>query len=229
MGPTSRVAARDESDRGESASVPTTRGEAASDPSHRSEAASVPTTRRLYLRPWRLDLTDRSQRPPLLTRAAMARDLARALVAGGAPQPATVGLILTDDAELAELNLRAMGGSATTDVLSFPLLPPMAFPPHPGRDSGAGVTTRPALATERAFVLPPGQRVHLGEIVVSVERAVAQAEEGRGGQTGDVSWSPAWELRLLLTHGALHLCGWDHAEPEEETAMRALERDLLRH
>jgi probable rRNA maturation factor len=63
---------------------------------------------------------------------------------------------------------------------------------------------------------------------VSVERAIAQAREGRGGQTGDVLWSPADELRLLVTHGTLHLCGWDHAEPVEEAAMRELEARLLR-
>lgn len=156
--------------------------------------------------------------------AVLARDLARALEAGGAPQPATVGLILTDDDELADLNQRAMGQSRATDVLSFPLMPPGAFPPHHGQD--------PALRDDaggagRPFTLPPGQRVHLGEIVVSVERAVTQAVEGRGGQTGDVRWAPADELRLLVTHGALHLCGWDHVDPDEAVVMRALERDLL--
>ena len=35
------------------------------------------------------------------------------------------------------------------------------------------------------------------------------------------------ELRLLVTHGALHVCGWDHADPAEEAAMRALEQRLL--
>ena len=39
-----------------------------------------------------------------------------------------------------------------------------------------------------------------------------------------MAWSPADELRLLVIHGALHICGWDHAEPEEEAEMRALER-----
>lgn len=77
------------------------------------------------------------------------------------------------------------------------------------------------------FALPPGRRLHLGDIVVSVERAAEQAESGRGGHTGDVRWSTADELRLLVTHGVLHVCGWDHADPEEETAMRALERGLL--
>ena len=74
---------------------------------------------------------------------------------------------------------------------------------------------------------PPGARVELGDIVVSVERAIEQAEQGRGGHTSDVSWSAADELRLLVVHGTLHICGWDHAAPEEEAAMRALERKLL--
>ncbi len=78
-----------------------------------------------------------------------------------------------------------------------------------------------------AFALPPRARTHLGDIVVSVERAIEQAGAGRGGQTGDVRWDARDELRLLVTHGTLHVCGWDHAEPEEETAMRVLERSLL--
>ena len=76
-------------------------------------------------------------------------------------------------------------------------------------------------------MLPPGRRLHLGDIVVSVERAIAQAEEGRGGQTGDVRWSPADELRLLVVHGVLHVCGWDHVDPIEGAAMRELERQVL--
>ena len=67
-------------------------------------------------------------------------------------------------------------------------------------------------------------RLHLGDIVVtSVERAAEQAEAGRGGQTGDIRWSVGDELRLLVTHGTLHICGMDHAEPLEEAAMRTLE------
>jgi len=81
---------------------------------------------------------------------------------------------------------------------------------------------------DAAFVAgPPGRRTHLGDIVVSVERAIEQATGGHGGQTGDVRWSARDELRLLATHGALHLCGWDHADPDEEAAMRALEQRLL--
>ena len=82
-----------------------------------------------------------------------------------------------------------------------------------------------APATPRFARRPAG--VHLGDIVVSVERAAEQAAAGRGGQTGDVRWSTADELRLLVTHGALHVCGWDHADPAEEAEMRALEQRLL--
>ncbi len=188
--------------------------------------ASRPTLglRRFYLPPFRVDLEIRGGVPRVLPAAALARAIRSALVAGGAPEPATVGLVLADDPELARLNRTFLGKSGATDVLSFPLLPPGAYPRHAG---GPVPAARPTAAGERAFLLPPGTRLHLGDIVVSVERAIEQAEAGRGGQTGDVRRTPADEMRLLVIHGALHLCGWDHAEPEEEAAMRGLEREIL--
>jgi probable rRNA maturation factor len=179
-------------------------------------------TRALYLGPWRIDLTVRDGVDSSVAGTVLARAVAAALTAAGAPAPASIGLILSDDVELATLNADHLGVAGATDVLSFPLLPPEAFPPHPG--AAAGGTGR---ATSPDFALPPGRRRHLGDIVISVERAIDQAEAGRGGQTGDVRWSAADELRLLATHGALHVCGWDHAEPAEEAAMRALETRLL--
>jgi probable rRNA maturation factor len=174
--------------------------------------------RSLYLPPWRIDIDRRGDVPRLVPDRDLARAVSAAVAAAGAPAPGSVGVRLTNDRDLAALNAEFMGERGPTDVLSFPILSPAAFPPHPGRTAAAG----PA-----AFPLPPGVRQPLGDIVVSVERAIAQAREGRGGQTGDVHWSAADELRLLVTHGALHLCGWDHIEPAEETAMRALERRLL--
>ena len=176
-------------------------------------------TRPIYRPPWRIDLDVRDGVRSPLGGAALSHVVAAALEAAGAPAPASIGLILADDKELAGLNATHMGKDGPTDVLSFPLVPADAFPAHPGRRSPA--TPVPP------FALPPGRRLHLGDIVVSVERAVEQAESGRGGHTGDVRWSAADELRLLVTHGVLHVCGWDHAEPDEEAAMRALERRLL--
>ena len=169
----------------------------------------------------RVDLAIDRGVPRLLSQAVMVRTLVRALRAGGAPTPARIGLTLTDDPAIAALNESHMGHVGPTDVLSFPLLEAAAFPRHDGQDPVVRITDGPA------FVLPPGMRTDLGDIVVSVERAVEQAEQGRGGQTGSVRWSPADELRLLITHGALHVCGWDHALPAEEAAMRALEGQLL--
>ncbi|HSW42202.1 MAG TPA: rRNA maturation RNase YbeY [Patescibacteria group bacterium] len=191
--------------------------------------------RSLYLPPFRVDLEVRAGVPVIVAGASLARVLRVALLAGGAPEPAAVGLVLADDTELARLNAAHLGHRGPTDVLSFPLLPPEAFPPHEGGHRRAAVQGRAARASRRdgppdagrAFLLPPGARLHVGDIVVSVERAIEQAEGGRGGQAGDLRWSPADELRLLVVHGALHLCGWDHAEPAERSAMRALEVSIL--
>ena len=169
-------------------------------------------SRSIYLRPWRVDITVRDGVRAPISQALLARTVSAALVAAHAPSPASISLILSDDAELAELNAVHMGKDGPTDVLSFPLLPPEAFA------VGAAAPDAPR---------PPGSRLHLGDIIVSVERAMDQASTGRGGQTGDVRWSALDELRLLVTHGTLHVCGWDHAEPHEEAAMRALERRLL--
>jgi probable rRNA maturation factor len=169
-----------------------------------------------------VDIERRAGVATLAPAAAIARVVARALDAARAPRPASVGVILSDDRELAELNGAHMGHDGPTDVLSFPLLAPGAYPVHDGQDP----VVRSGTAGP-AFALPPGRRVHLGDVVVSVERAVDQAEQGRGGQTSDVAWPPGDELLLLVAHGTLHLCGWDHARPDEEAAMRALERRLL--
>jgi len=184
-------------------------------------------TRAHYLGPWRVDLTVRDRVSLPIRGRRLARAVAAALDAAGAPPPASIGLILSDDRELAELNEAHLGSEGPTDVLSFPLLEPSSFPDHPGKtdeaaDAGRDPDWPPAVPL-------PGRRPSLGDIVISVERALEQAEAGRGGQTGDVRWSAADELRLLAIHGALHVCGWDHADPVEEAAMRSLERELLGH
>jgi probable rRNA maturation factor len=180
-------------------------------------------TRPVYVGPWRIDVTVRDGLDVPVSVARLARAIGAALDAGAAPKPASIGLILSSDTELAALNAEHLHEHGATDVLSFPLLPPEAFPPH----TGGAPLDGPKPNGVTPFARPPGFRLHLGDIVVSVERAIEQAEAGRGGSTGDVRWSPADELRLLVTHGTLHVCGWDHALPDEETAMRMLEARLL--
>ena len=151
--------------------------------------------RSIYLGSWRIDISTRPGVPRLISLAVLARTIVRALDAAGAPSPASIGLILTDDFELAGLNAVHMGKDGPTDVLSFPLLTPDAFPTHPGAPAADGAAAVAGAAGGAAggfdFALPPGRRLHLGDIVVSVERAIEQAEAGRGGQTGQVRWSPA--------------------------------------
>jgi probable rRNA maturation factor len=65
-------------------------------------------------------------------------------------------------------------------------------------------------------VTPPGL---LGDVVLCPEVAARQAR--------DAGHSTTEELLLLTTHGILHLLGYDHAEPEEEKEMFALQRQLL--
>jgi ssRNA-specific RNase YbeY (16S rRNA maturation enzyme) len=117
--------------------------------------------RSLYLRPWRVDLEWRDGVPRLLPSTVLARCAAAALDAAGAPRPSSIGLILADDAELASLNARHMGKDGPTDVLSFPLLPPVAYPPHVGQPPDIRSTNG-----DLAFALPPSARPHLGDVIV---------------------------------------------------------------
>ncbi len=60
---------------------------------------------------------------------------------------------------------------------------------------------------------------HLGDVVVCPQ--VAQRQARTAGH------SASEEMLLLTAHGILHLLGYDHAEPEEEQEMFALQRRLL--
>lgn len=187
--------------------------------------AAEDATSSVYLPPFRIDVTVRPGVPHLVSRHRVAAAARAALDTAGAPGPASIGIVLSNDAELANLNGQHMSASGATDVLSFPFFPPEAYPAHERADAARDHWV--AAALKQAFALPPGLRAHLGDVIISVERAIAQAHEGRGGQTGDVVWQPEDELLLLLVHGVLHVCGWDHAEPVEEAAMRRVEREIL--
>lgn len=65
----------------------------------------------------------------------------------------------------------------------------------------------------------PGESGVLGDVVLCPEVAARQARAA-GHSTEE-------ELLLLTTHGILHLLGFDHAEPDEEKEMFALQRRLL--
>ena len=100
-------------------------------------------------------------------------------------------IVVSDDETLQRLNLEFMGIDAPTDVLSFPA----------------------------DFVDPDTKRRYLGDVVISLPRAHAQAPEN-GQSVQD-------ELLLLAVHGILHLLGHDHGEPEEKERMWAAQSEVL--
>ena len=65
------------------------------------------------------------------------------------------------------------------------------------------------------LAFPAGEPGYVGDIAVSVERALAQADDG------------AAELRVLAVHGLLHCLGHDHADAAGAAAMTAATRRLL--
>lgn len=74
-------------------------------------------------------------------------------------------------------------------------------------------------AEGEAFALPDGETPHLGDVIISLETARRQADE-HGLALQD-------EVAHLLVHGILHLLGYDHEEPDDETVMRAHEDAIL--
>jgi probable rRNA maturation factor len=121
-----------------------------------------------------------------------------------------MSLMFVDEATIAELNVRFLGGEGPTDVLSFPLdeeLPPSGRQPDQG-GRGPGSPSDPGD--------PPAL---LGDVIVCPTVAGRQALE-HGVPADD-------EIALLVVHGVLHLLDYDHAEPEETAAMRRREQELL--
>ncbi len=112
-------------------------------------------------------------------------------------EPATIGLLITNDDTIRELNLRYRGQHSPTDVLAFP---------HGEGSDG--------------FVSPPSEPPHLGDIVVSFPRAMAQAAEH--------GHSVEEELDRLVVHGVLHLLGYDDQSEEEREAMWRRQEAMVR-
>jgi len=112
---------------------------------------------------------------------------------------AELSVLLVDIGYMTELNHRWMGGEGPTDVLAFPM-DESSVDHGPSESSGS----EPAL---------------LGDIVLCPEVAGKQAAAAGHGADD--------ELHLLTVHGVLHLLGYDHAEPEDEREMFALQARLL--
>ena len=124
---------------------------------------------------------------------------------------AELSVVIADDDVVRSLNKRHRGLDEYTDVLSFSFSHQGEY--YGEREPSTGRTD------EVGFVLPPGEEVSLGEVLISYPQAQRQAT--RSGHPVDK------ELAVLLTHGVLHLLGHDHAELSEEAAMKDREAHVL--
>ena len=122
---------------------------------------------------------------------------------------AEVSLTLTDDRGIQRLNRLYRGVDQPTDVLSF------------GADGGGfnqpAPTSTPAPGIRMSEQAPPAAM--LGDIVVSTERAAAQAIA--------YGHSYAREMAFLAVHGALHLLGMDHINQGDRARMEKRQRQIL--
>ncbi len=107
---------------------------------------------------------------------------------------AEISVTFVTDEEIRELNAQFRGIDRATDVLSFPQFEDVQDIPDEG----------PAV---------------LGDVVISLERARAQAEE--------FGHSEKRETIYLFVHSILHLLGYDHMEEDEKKEMRAAEEKTM--
>lgn len=111
---------------------------------------------------------------------------------------AEVNVTLVNDDEIHRLNLEFRNIDKSTDVLSFPL----------GENGEYDVN-------------PENGCLMLGDVIISVEHALRQAEE--------FGHSKEREIAYLTVHSVLHLLGYDHVdEAEEKRIMRMKEEEALK-
>lgn len=117
---------------------------------------------------------------------------------GGIPKNTELSILLVDNSYIKDLNYVYRNVDSATDVLSFAM-----------NELSEG---------EPAFTFTNEVNV-LGDIVISLEKALEQSQE--------YGHSFERELGFLVAHGLLHLLGYDHENETEEKVMRELEKKIL--
>ena len=117
--------------------------------------------------------------------------------------PCEINVLITDDEGIHQINLEQRDVDRPTDVLSFPMfdLEPGEHPDEEDEDPETGL-------------------IPLGDMVLSLERAVAQAEE--------FGHSVEREVCYLAVHSILHLLGYDHMVPDEEREMTEKQDEIIK-
>lgn len=123
------------------------------------------------------------------------------------PYEVEVNLLLTMNDEIRELNRNFREIDRATDVLSFPMVD--------YEKAGEFGFLEDALE----YFNPESGELMLGDIVISKEKVLSQAEE--------YGHSAEREYAFLVAHSMLHLFGYDHMEEEERRAMEAKQEEIL--
>lgn len=114
---------------------------------------------------------------------------------------------IVDDEQIHRLNRETRGVDRPTDVLSYPSV---NYKSGTARDNAARIRREYDPETGRSFI---------GDIVISIDRARAQARE--------YGHSLSRELGYLTAHAMLHLFGYDHMTDEDKPVMRAMEEKIM--
>jgi len=133
--------------------------------------------------------------------------IAETLRREGCPYECEVNLLLTDDDAIEALNEEFRSIDSSTDVLSFPMIgfeTPADF---------SGFDKRPDLFD------PENGELLLGDIVLSMDHVIRQAEEYGHGIVR--------EYAFLIAHSMLHLLGYDHMEDGERIRMEEKQDEIL--
>lgn len=123
------------------------------------------------------------------------------------PYEAEVNLLLTMNEQIHQMNQEFRGIDRPTDVLSFPMVD----------YENAGDFE--FLEDCDEYFHPESGELMLGDIVISKEKVLSQAEE--------YGHSPKREYAFLVAHSMLHLSGYDHIEDDEREQMEQMQREIL--
>ncbi len=157
----------------------------------------------------------------LLASAPVDAVVAQTLQVVHVTQPVMLTLLVTDDEGIRDMNKQYREQDKPTDVLSFPLLDvPLVQAPSEQlwllpEEQGA-TPTKPQVP---AFVTPPDVITNLGDIVMSWPTLAQQA--------ADAGHTPVYELLYLLSHGVLHLVGYDDQSEAGYQAMIGIQQSVL--
>ena len=127
----------------------------------------------------------------------------------GCPYEAEVNLLITDNEQIHEMNQNFRQIDRATDVLSFPMIE---------YEDAGNFDFLETDGREDCFHPETGELL-LGDIVISAEKVVEQANE--------YGHSTKREYAFLIAHSMLHLMGFDHMNTQEAADMEQKQREIL--